>query len=74
MGYDAYFMALEAIKNAGSTDPADVLAALPTTEYTGITGTIKFDEIGDAVRDTAFVKNANTETGAWDFVTEQGVE
>ena len=29
MGYDAYFVALEAIKAAGSTDPAAVLAALP---------------------------------------------
>ena len=28
MGYDAYFTALEAIKNAGSTAPADVMAAL----------------------------------------------
>ena len=74
MGYDAYFTALEAIKNAGSTDPADVLAAIPTTEYTGITGLIKFDEIGDAVRDTAFVKQANTETGAWEFIAQQGVE
>ena len=74
MGYDAYFTALEAIKNAGSTDPADVLAAIPTTEYTGVTGTIKFDEIGDAIRDTAFVKQANTETGAWEFVAEQGVD
>ena len=74
MGYDAYFMALQALQNAGSTDPADVLAALPATEYTGITGAIKFDEIGDAVRDTAFVKSADTESGAWNFVTEQGVE
>ena len=74
MGYDAYFVALQALQNAGSTDPADVLAALPTTEYTGITGAIAFDEIGDAVRDTAFVKVADTESGAWTFVTEQGVE
>ncbi len=74
MGYDAYFVALQAMQNAGSVDPADVLAALPTTEYTGITGAIAFDEIGDAVRDTAFVKVADTESGAWNFVTEQGVE
>lgn len=73
MGYDAYFVALEAIKNAGSPDPAEVLAALPTTTYEGVTGAIAFDEIGDAKRDTAFVKVANTETGTWDFVAEQGV-
>ena len=74
MGYDAYFLALQALQNAGSTDPADVLAALPETTYTGVTGNIAFNEIGDAIRDTAFVKTADTETGAWNFVTEQGVE
>ena len=73
MGYDAYFTALEAIKNAGSADPAAVNEALWNTTYTGVTGEIKFDETGDALRDTAFVKKANTETGAWDFVAEQGV-
>ena len=29
---------------------------------------------GDAVRDQAYIKRANTETGVWDFVTVQGVE
>ena len=73
MGYDAYFTALEAIKNAGSIEPADVLAALPTTSYTGITGLIEFNEIGDAIRTTAFVKKANTETGSWEFEAEVGI-
>ena len=69
MGYDAYYMALEALKAAGSTDPADVLEVLPSVTYTGVTGPIAFDEIGDAVRDSAFVKQCNTETGVWDFVS-----
>lgn len=74
MGYDAYFVALEALKAAGSTDPADVMEALWGVTYTGVTGEIAFDqENGDAIRDTAYVKVANTETGAWDFVAEQGV-
>ena len=73
MGYDAYFVALEALKKAGSTAPADVMKALPSVSYTGVSGKIEFNETGDAKRDTAFVKNANTETGAWDFVAEQGV-
>lgn len=38
-----------------------------------MTGAISFNETGDANRDTAYVKKANTETGAWDFVREQGV-
>ena len=74
MGYDAYFTALEAIKAAGSTDPKAVLEALPGVSYTGVSGLIEFDDIGDAVRDSAFIKTANTETGAWDFVKVQSVE
>ncbi|MDY4693038.1 MAG: ABC transporter substrate-binding protein [Blautia sp.] len=75
MGYDAYFTALEALKAAGSTDPAKVNEALWDVQYDGVCGHIEFDkENGDAVRDTAFVKNANTETGAWEFVGEQGTK
>ena len=69
MGYDAYYVALEALKAAGSTDPADVLEVLPSVKYEGVTGAIAFDDIGDALRDSAFVKQCNTETGVWDFVS-----
>ena len=74
MGYDAYFTALEALKAAGSTEPKAVLEALPNVSYEGVSGLIKFDDIGDAVRDSAFIKTANTETGAWDFVKVQTVD
>lgn len=75
MGYDAYFVALEALKAAGSTDPAKVNEALWNVTYDGVCGHVEFDkENGDAVRDTAYVKTANTETGAWDFVGEQGIK
>ena len=73
VGYDAYFTALEALKIAGSTDPKAVLEALPGVSYEGVSGKIEFDEIGDAKRDSAFIKTANTETGAWDFVKIQTV-
>ena len=73
MGYDAYFTALEAIKAAGSTDPKAVMEALPGVSYTGVSGLIEFDEVGDAKRDQAYIKAANTETGLWDFVKIQGV-
>ena len=74
MGYDAYFTALEAIKAAGSTDPKAVLEALPGVTYEGVSGHIEFDNIGDDVRDSAFIKTANTADGVWDFVKVQGVE
>ena len=38
MGYDAYYVALEALKAAGSTDPAAVKAALPNVTYEGVSG------------------------------------
>ena len=69
MGYDAYFFALEALKAAGSIDPEAVLEVVPSVTYEGVTGAIALDEIGDAIRDSAFVKSCNTETGVWDFVT-----
>ncbi len=74
MGYDAYYVALEALKAAGSVDPEDVLEAIPSVEYAGVTGNIAFDDIGDALRDSAFVKSCNTETGVWDFVSVATVD
>lgn len=71
MGYDAYFTALEAIKAADSTDPADVLAALPNVSYVGVSGEIKFNEIGDADRHIAYIKVTNSETGLWDLAKVQ---
>lgn len=74
MGYDAYFVALEAIKAAGSGDAAKIKEALWNVDYTGVTGQIKFDSVnGDAQRSVAYIKAADTATGAWKFVKEQGV-
>ncbi|HNX62219.1 MAG TPA: ABC transporter substrate-binding protein [Candidatus Limiplasma sp.] len=74
MGYDAYFVALEAIKAAGTTDSKAINTAIWNVDYTGVSGEIKFADPGDAVRNVAYIKTANTETGAWDFVTVQSVE
>jgi branched-chain amino acid transport system substrate-binding protein len=73
MGYDAYYTALEAMQEAGSIDPADIMAALPGVTYTGVSGDIAFDDTGDAIRNAAFIKKANTETGEWDFVALQTI-
>lgn len=70
MGYDAYYVALEALKAAGSTDPAVVKAALPKVTHTGVSGDIAFDDVnGDAIRDTAYIKTATE--GAWVLETVQ---
>ena len=74
MGYDGYYMALAALQAAGTTDSASVMAVLPSVEIDGVSGHIAFDENGDAIRTSAFVKTINNETGEWVFVTEQTVE
>ena len=74
MGFDAYNVALAAMQAAGSTAPADILAALPgVVVEDAVSGKIQFDENGDAIRNSAFVKTANTETGTWDFVAETSI-
>lgn len=74
MGYDAYYVALEAIKAADSVDPAAIKAALWDVEHDGVSGHIAFDdENGDAVRDTAYIKHS-TNDGAWELETQQTVQ
>ena len=74
MGYDAYYVALEAIKAAGSGDPGAVLKALPNVEYTGVCGKVVFTSTGDADRSEAVVKKCNTASGTWEYVATQTVK
>ena len=74
MGYDAYYVALEAIKAAGSADPAAVLEALPDVVYTGVCGKVVFLDSGDADRSEAVVKKCNTAEGTWEYVATQTVK
>ena len=74
MGYDAYYTALEALKAAGSVSAADVKAALPSVTYNGISGAIAFDATGDAIRDTAYIKTADTANNVWTLEATQTVQ
>ena len=74
LGFDGYNVALAALAAADSADPAAVAEALPGVDYTGVTGNITFDENGDARKDMAYIKYANPETGAFDFVKTQSVD
>ena len=47
MGYDAVMVFAEAMKRAGSTDPAKFLPEIGKTNYQGVIGPIAFDEKGD---------------------------
>ena len=73
MGYDAYYVALEALKASASPDSRDVNKALWDVKYKGVSGMISFDKNGDAIRDSAFLKTVNFETGQWDFLAEHHV-
>ena len=74
MGYDAYYVALEAIEAAGSGDQAAVLEALPDVVYTGVCGKVVFTETGDADRSEAVVKKCNTAEGTWEYLGTQTVK
>lgn len=74
LGYDAYMTALEAIKGADSSDSVKINEALWKVNYSGVTGNIAFDEIGDAIRDVAYIKKVNTADGKWEFVAIQSVK
>ncbi|MBR6966396.1 MAG: ABC transporter substrate-binding protein [Clostridia bacterium] len=73
LGFDAYNVALAAIQAADSADSKAIAEALPSVTYEGVTGSIAFDDIGDAKKDMAYIKYANPETGAFDFVKTQKV-
>jgi branched-chain amino acid transport system substrate-binding protein len=45
--YDAVHIVVDAMRRANSTDPAKILAAMPATDYKGVTGETAFDSKGD---------------------------
>lgn len=59
LGYDAYMVALEAVKTAGSTEPEEIAKVLSKVTYSGATGDIVFDGSGDPGKRTAYIKTLN---------------
>ncbi len=49
MGYDAVMVFIDAMKRAGSTEPAKFLPEVSKTRYQGVIGPIAFDDKGDLV-------------------------
>ena len=56
LGYDAYMAAVAAIEKAGTTDGPALREALMNLEMNGVTGNLKFDENGDAIKNQAVIK------------------
>ena len=48
LAYDSYLVAIKAIEKANSTDKEAIREALKGITVDGVTGTISFDENGDA--------------------------
>ncbi len=72
LGYDAYLCAIKAIEDADSADGAAICAALKNVSIDGVTGSISFDENGDAKKDMAFIKTI--EGGQFKFLTTTTVK
>ena len=66
-GIKAYINSDSAAKDAN----AAIKAALPGVTYQGVSGAIAFNEIGDAIRDTAFIKTSDNASGEWKLETQQ---
>ena len=67
LGYDGYLVALDAIKRAGSVEPAKIRDAIAgTSGFVGATGTTTLDANGDATK-SAYIKTV--ENGRFTFKT-----
>jgi len=67
MGADAYFVTLNAIERAGSTEPAKIRDALTQTkDFDGVSGKISLREDGNATKDIVINK---VENGKFTYVT-----
>ena len=72
LGYDSYLAAIKAIETAGSTDTSAIRDALQGVQIDGVTGSITFNETGDANKDIAFIKTIKD--GRFQFLTTTTVE
>lgn len=72
LGYDSYLAAIKAIETANSTDTTAIRDALKGIQIDGVTGSISFNETGDANKDIAFIKTIKD--GKFQFLTTTTVE
>lgn len=56
LGYDSVYIVKAAIEAAGSTENEAIIAALKNVEVLGVTGAIRFDEQGNAVKEISVVE------------------
>lgn len=54
LAYDSYMLFCDAAEKAGSTEPEKLRSALSHIDYHGLSGEIRFDKEGNALRDQVF--------------------
>ncbi len=59
LGYDAAYMVKDAIERAGSTESQKIIDAMKSIDYSGITGSIKFDENNNPIKAVSIIKVTN---------------
>ena len=79
LGFDAYNVAMDAIRTAAekkgsAMTSVDIAKALWNTDYVGVTGSITFDNSGDAIKNNAYIKKAAADGTGFEFVKLQTVE
>nr|WP_312091411.1 ABC transporter substrate-binding protein [Aminipila sp.] len=81
LGYDSYTAIYEALKSLegqeGDITSVAIRDALKNVSFDGVTGHISFDENGDAVKDTAYIKTIDENslaTKEFKFIRTQTVE
>lgn len=75
LGYDAYmciYAGLEALDGTDELSSGALREAIAGVTVEGVTGTISFDENGDAIKSIAYIKQV--EDGAFNFVRTQEAE
>lgn len=66
LAYDTYLIAYEALKQADSYDGPTLKGVLDSIEVEGVTGTISFDENGDAKKNSVVLKIVGD--NGWEFL------
>lgn len=81
LGYDSYTAIYEALKGLdgkeGDLTSVAIRDALVNVSFDGVTGHISFDENGDAIKDTAYIKTIDQDsltTKEFKFIKTQTVE
>jgi len=72
LGYDAYMSIYEALKALDGAEALNSVAlrdALKAVSFSGVTGAISFDDIGDAVKNVAYIKQIKD--GKFNFLKTQ---